>query len=157
MLNEGSARQVEGSDSQLLTVTANVSLTAKRELDYSYSGDIQGENIVVDSEHAEIILRLSSDLGASFAGNPITWLAYDKPEVEIPQPECFTVTRDSDLQTTIRDWNNAASHGHYRFIINIICKDERYVLDPTVLNKPLPTSPPPEPPPPAESRSLRAA
>lgn len=157
MLNKGSARQVQGHDSKLLTVTANVSLTEKRELGYSYSGDIQGEEIVVDSEHAEIILRLRSSLGASFASNPITWLAYDKPgQVLIRKPACFTVTRDSDLRVTIHDWNNATNHGYYRFIINIIYKGKKHVLDPTIFNKELPPPPPPPLPPP-KRRSLRVA
>lgn len=144
MFSKGSARQLREDDFQLLTVTADVSLTEEEDLKCSYSGDIQGDEIVVQSEHAEITLRLKSNLGVSFARNPITWLAYDKPgKVETLKPECFAVARDSDQQVTIRDWNNEASHGSYRFTINVSYKGKRRVLDPTIVNKKPAMNPPP--------------
>ena len=144
MANKRSALQLQQDDVYSLNVTAHVATSSEGDLCCSYSGDIQGDEISVASEYAEIILRLDSALGVAFAGNPITWLAADEPgKIETLKPACFAVVRDSDQQVTIRDWNNEGSRGRYRFTINVIHGRKRIVLDPTIFNEPPPKSSPP--------------
>lgn len=145
MANKSSAQQLQQDDLQLLNVAAKVSFTPEGDLCCLYTGDIQGEEILVVSEHAEITLKLQSSLGVAFASNPITWFAPEQPgKMEALKPACFAVIRDSDQQVTIRDWNNEASYGSYRFTINVIYEKKRHVLDPTIVNKQPSTSPPPD-------------
>ena len=153
MVNKRSALQLQEDDVHSLVVTAHVAISTEGDLCCSYSGDIQNDEISVLPEYAEIILRLESSLGLTFAANPITWLAADESnKVETLKPACFAVVRDSDQQVVIRDWNNEGSHGRYRFTINVMRGSKRIVLDPTIVNAlPTQTSPKsPAPPPPSD-------
>ena len=144
MANKLSAPQFQENEVHSLRVTAHVAIDSEGDLCCAYSGDIHDDEISVLSEYAEIVLRLESSLGVTFAGNPITWLVTDEPvKVETLKPACFAVVRDSDQQVTIRDWNNEASYGRYRFTINVIHGRNRHVLDPTIVNQAMSMSSPP--------------
>jgi hypothetical protein len=121
----------------------DVVFDSKAEKKITFAGDIQNDDITVDSYMGLIVLRLMVAPGsqdAVFLTNPVEWFRNEIPSPTMPPP--FSIQRDSAKQVTLIDINtNGTESGiPYGFRVLVQSGDQVYTsADPTVINKEPPT------------------
>jgi len=102
---------------------------------FEFGGCMVDNQLLVNQALGAIVLQLTTD-GAAFAQNPISW-------GDNPQPGCMSVSRNSDSQVTIINWNTNMESGEkyeYEFEVTIWYGGIGYISsDPTIINATIPT------------------
>lgn len=103
---------------------------------FTFGGCMEDDELTVAQALAMIVIHIQTDRVTFPESSPVVWTG----EV----PTCMTVSRDSDTQVTIVNWNSnrGADGDSYGFQVIVQYEGVSYLShDPTIINATIPTFP----------------